>query len=367
VVSSSLVEVLFVLELQQLEKIIIFLYKEKMIPPKVITTTTASTGGNDMLSGNKITAKKCSAPPIKTRFRPRDDDGGGEVGGSEVSEGHKDISQRSSAPLPTIPRPSYPQQQGPSRPVLKQNRVTPQRCRSMNNARDITRPERPRRSQQRPPPQRSLRSILKQDSNSSMSSMMSSSSRDSTDSRVKPGRATSFNGVFRDGRGPTTSTSGIKARRRNRVSFDDMIYIRKVPPVSELTQHPERLWFQAHELEHLTGSSLELVDRVEAAKGSTMTEEGKKLCLRGLEGWLMDRSIERAVRKKGAWSSVLGEQSAQMEQGTFDDKAVRNAYTKRSFKCRMEAARRAQQDAKDVEAYLKTTRQYCRRAGMISS
>jgi hypothetical protein len=338
------------------------------MPPKMITTT-ASTGGNGMLiSGNKIAARKCSAPPRKTRFHrstgPLDDDGGGEGGGSGVSEGPK----RSSAPLPSIPRPSYPQE-GPSRPVLKQNRVTPQRCQSMNNAKDNsgTRPERVRRSQ-RPPQQRSLRSILKQDSNSSMSSMMSSGSRESTDSRVKPGRATSFNGVFRDGRGvgPTTS-AGIKARRRNRVSFDDMVYIRKVPPVSELTQHPERLWFQAHELEHLTGSSLELVDRVEAAKGSTMTEEGKKLCLRGLEGWLMDRSIERAVRKKGAWSSVLGEQSAQMEQGTFDDKAVRNAYTKRSFKCRMEAARRAQQDAKDVEAYMKATRQYCRRAGMISS
>jgi hypothetical protein len=150
-------------------------------------------------------------------------------------------------------------------------------------------------------------------------------------------------------------------KRRTSIAFKETVKVKKVTPVSELTDQPEALWFQDEEYNRMRQKSFALVDRVDNGK---VPGGDKKYCVRGLEKLMAKNRDGVRQRRFDAWDSVLNEQDLQRQHGNFDDDYMGNICKLSTVKSQHEAVERAQQDATEIENYLMNTRKICRRLSM---
>jgi hypothetical protein len=171
----------------------------------------------------------------------------------------------------------------------------------------------------------------------------------------QPRRASIHLGAERDVILPIT---GERVRRRSSITFDEIVVMQPVVPVSELTKNPKALWFQDEDVMNRREKARNLVQAVESGVAADL---GMKPCMRGLEGFMGNHLLYKTALRHDGWDSVLGEQDNQIQTRTFDEEAVASVYHRASVIGHHMAAERAQQDAKDVESYLQSTRRMCRR------
>lgn len=148
-------------------------------------------------------------------------------------------------------------------------------------------------------------------------------------------------------------------KKKLSISFDSKVKVKSVAPISSMTENSDALWFQDDEYDRMKQKSFEIVDRVELG----MTG-GKKYCTRGLEKLMQKNQEASMIKKYDAWDAVMNEQFSQRESGTFDDQNIANALMFTTLNSQREANLRAQQDAEDIEKYVRTTRQRIRRMSM---
>jgi hypothetical protein len=151
--------------------------------------------------------------------------------------------------------------------------------------------------------------------------------------------------------------TGETVIRRTCVYFNEKVKIKNVPPVWSLVENPERLWFQEKDYRKIQKTCWNLAEMAE----SGLIEEGKNICLRGLELMTVIESNEAIARRFDACDAVFDEQDAQVDRRLFDEKAIANSYRLVTIASRFEAEKRAQKDEKDVKSYLKRARQTANR------
>ena len=148
-------------------------------------------------------------------------------------------------------------------------------------------------------------------------------------------------------------------RRRTSIKFDESVRVKQVAAARKLTADPEKLWFQKEEFQAIRRRSLDLVHKVES--GQT---DGKRYCIRGLEKLMKNRRRQSMEHKYNAWDSVLDEQDVQRGSGTWDEEYMANMYSDVTSQPKEEAAVQGQKDHTDIENYMKSTRNLCRRLSM---
>ncbi len=146
-----------------------------------------------------------------------------------------------------------------------------------------------------------------------------------------------------------------RARRRTSITFDESATeIKEVPPVTELTDKPEELWFQKEEY-NLIREKASLLTSIACSSRDDMEQlERKKLCLRGLESHINAAYVEQ--EQMLAWKSVFFEQYHQRKQGDFDDEVVAQLYEMASMPSRVRALDRAQGDYQEAEKHTRGAR-----------
>ena len=148
-------------------------------------------------------------------------------------------------------------------------------------------------------------------------------------------------------------------RRRRSITFNNEVTVKKVEPARSLTPDPEGLWFQDDEYDMIKEKTVALIHRASVNGDS---ENGRKLCTRGLEKWMTPERTE--VKKRQAWDNVLNEQYLQQQDGEYDEETLATMYKFSTTRSQVEASKRAQKDAKEIESYLASTRRYARRMSM---
>jgi hypothetical protein len=144
--------------------------------------------------------------------------------------------------------------------------------------------------------------------------------------------------------------------RRTSISFSEKTQIKKVTSASNLAEDPEDLWFQADDYKKMKNSVFDLVEKVE--KGET---DGKRYCIRGLEGLMKAKSGERKEKIYKARDSVMHMQQYQREGAEFDEESMSRVYKRSTLDSQAIATGRAALDAAEIENYQKSTRSMCRR------
>lgn len=74
----------------------------------------------------------------------------------------------------------------------------------------------------------------------------------------------------------------------------------------------------------------------------------------------MDRR-DSANHQEEAYASVMDEQRVQQSQGRYNEDYIQDIYQFYSIDAQVKAAEIAEDDAKNVENYLRVTRRMCRR------
>ena len=152
-----------------------------------------------------------------------------------------------------------------------------------------------------------------------------------------------------------------RVKRRTSISFDEQVKVRQVEKVSDLTEEPEKLWFQDDEYSRMREKSFKLVEMVEK-HGMEAFKGGKVPCIRGLERYIGNARTKSSENKENCWDAVLWEQHYQREDGDkFDDEKMALSCMKNSERSKIEAAQRAAMDQQEIEQYTKSTRRACRR------
>jgi hypothetical protein len=149
-------------------------------------------------------------------------------------------------------------------------------------------------------------------------------------------------------------------QRRRSITFNKKVAVKNVETSRSLAPHPQCLWFQDEEYEMIKKKTLAVIHR--ASMTSESAECSKKLCTRGLEKWMCPERTE--VKKRQAWDNVLNEQYLQQQDGEYDEEQLATMYKLSTTRSQVEAAKRAQSDAQEIESYLASTRKYHRRMSM---
>jgi Arc/MetJ family transcription regulator len=156
---------------------------------------------------------------------------------------------------------------------------------------------------------------------------------------------------------PDGTEEGKRVTRRTSISFNGTAHVRRVAPAKELTDEPEKLWFQEADYKVMRQKVHAIVDTVES--GTDLG--GKKLCVRGLERYIGSSKEIVSGRRDKAWDSVLDEQNLQRCKGEFDEDHIANAYKYSTMDTQHEANQRAVQDAVEAELYTRKARRAHRR------
>merc|ERR1719359_1583831 len=114
-----------------------------------------------------------------------------------------------------------------------------------------------------------------------------------------------------------------------------------------LASQPTELWFQNDEYAKIKRKTRALLDKVDRETGLV---NGKKYCIRGLEGY-MQPSHQREATRYSAWDSVLLEQEMQRSKNKFCDESMSKLYKQTTTRSILEAARRANLDAEEVASF----------------
>jgi len=140
-------------------------------------------------------------------------------------------------------------------------------------------------------------------------------------------------------------------RRRTSVAFDEKTRVMVVPPIRELTDKPESLWFQDSEYALIWHKADILT---EMACSSTKNATARRLCLRGLEP-----SINREFvleEQHLAWKSVFLEQYQQRVEGDYNEELIAQIYEFASTPSRARALQRAQEDLTEAQKHTRGMR-----------
>jgi hypothetical protein len=156
-------------------------------------------------------------------------------------------------------------------------------------------------------------------------------------------------------------------RRRRSISFDEGVRVREIHPIESFTDKPESLWLQDEEIAYIRQQISSLVkNKIRYAETSDNKDSSLKggaddgeCCTRGLERML--KPEQTRVKKFQAWDTVMNEQYLQRDDGKFDHESLAVMYGHVTRRSQREAQRRASKDAEDIESYLSSTRQMCRR------
>jgi hypothetical protein len=157
-------------------------------------------------------------------------------------------------------------------------------------------------------------------------------------------------------------------QRRRSITFEETVDITRITPASTLAD-PKALWLQDTEYAFIETKILTLLDAAnsDAAnvdENGNIVINGKKIESRGLEQHLNPEMTQ--LTKQRAVASVIYEQHLQRQVGEDDTDTLANLYKFSAVRSQREAAHRAEQDAKEAEEYLMSTRKMFahRRASM---
>ena len=107
-------------------------------------------------------------------------------------------------------------------------------------------------------------------------------------------------------------------------------------------------WYDDEEMDRITQRCFRVLQRMECGG----TKNGKKHCIRGLEGHGAVASISKKKNRSTAAAAVLDEQARQWYKETMDVQAISDAYKRTAASCQMWACVVGNRDQQAVEAYL---------------
>eukprot|EP00934_Nitzschia_sp_Nitz4_P005066 Nitzschia sp. Nitz4//scaffold85_size83877//83224//83820//NITZ4_005245-RA/size83877-processed-gene-0.146-mRNA-1//-1//CDS//3329559185//5056//frame0 len=156
------------------------------------------------------------------------------------------------------------------------------------------------------------------------------------------------------------SSTGKRQRQcqhqRRSISFDERVRVRQIAAVSDLTRHPEKLWFQPHEFQAIKKRVRRVVADIQSGNKN---DDYESHCTRGLERLMNMR--ESQAKKFMAMDSLLDAQDMQRDFGEVDDETLALISRRATAESRKEAEARALEDAAASQQYLEDTRRQCRR------
>jgi hypothetical protein len=137
-----------------------------------------------------------------------------------------------------------------------------------------------------------------------------------------------------------------RTRRRASIKFADYDAVHEVEPVKNLAAQKADLWYDPQEIREINEHNRYMVD---VAKSGEIKD--RKLCIRGLESFLVP-SKERRAQQKKIWDSVMMIQDHQRHHGIVDDEIMSKVCRKFTRDDSEIAATRANEDARDTIKYL---------------
>jgi hypothetical protein len=158
---------------------------------------------------------------------------------------------------------------------------------------------------------------------------------------------------------------GGPIRRRRSITFNEGVMVRKVLPTKSLTKNPDKLWFQPDEMERIQREVWDAIDKSASPPKSSSgddDDEEEESCTRGLERIMSPGNVK--FKRRMSRECVLQEQNMQREEGMYDDEQLAAIYKCSTIRSEREATRRAREDAKEAERYLKSARRMHRRSSM---
>jgi hypothetical protein len=151
-----------------------------------------------------------------------------------------------------------------------------------------------------------------------------------------------------------------RVSRRTSLSFSETATVKHIESAKDLAGGVDDLWFQKNEMAAIRKKVTALVVKTEHGQAR---DKGKRYCMRGLERY-MDPDTTTFERNQ-ALDSVLNEQYLQQREGVVEENHMANLYKSSVRRSQTEANKRADEDAKEIEAYLSSTRRMmCRRMSM---
>jgi hypothetical protein len=137
-----------------------------------------------------------------------------------------------------------------------------------------------------------------------------------------------------------------RTKRRASIKFADYDAVLEVEPVKNLASQKADLWYDSKEMREINDHNRYMVD---VAKSGEIKD--RKLCIRGLESFLVP-SKERRAQQKKIWDSVMMIQDHQWQHGIVDDEIMSKVCRKFTRDDSEIAATRANEDARDTIKYL---------------
>lgn len=123
-----------------------------------------------------------------------------------------------------------------------------------------------------------------------------------------------------------------------------------IPHLDEFTdEEVADIWFAPDEYADMKNEYKETVFLIEMGKA---LDEAEHHTARGLEYRTQEGAWARYENKRDAYNAVLDEQDNQWKEDCDDEEALRRVYLEHSTKCAANAAKLAQEDAREAQAIL---------------
>jgi len=165
-----------------------------------------------------------------------------------------------------------------------------------------------------------------------------------------------------------TLPTGKETKKRTSISFADedteLNQIREAKPVSNMAGvDPNRLWFQKEEYNFIKREIVRIIKASKKTENKAGEGERRKggweICTRGLESIMYGNSTKEA--RQEANMSVIEEYLMQKSRGEYNDDTIRQIYTFYTIDSQVNAKYKADLDRKEIQDYLKDTRNMWRR------
>ena len=122
--------------------------------------------------------------------------------------------------------------------------------------------------------------------------------------------------------------------------------INHIEKVTDMHGSKDELWFQPSEFKSMSQRAYR--EAIKAKRGDMRAD------IRGLESLVHGERTDKRVCK--ALDTVLGVQDIQFHNHRFDESQIADRYTLSAVDSKIDARMRARRDAREVEDYLKDTR-----------
>jgi hypothetical protein len=154
--------------------------------------------------------------------------------------------------------------------------------------------------------------------------------------------------------------------RRRSIFFHGDVVVHQVTPASSLAGSTDALWINDDEYDEIKDRVLEIVETVHVARrgargrkatttpSTPSSSSSSKYCSRGLEKLLSPEIVQ--LKKMQAVECVMQEQFLQRKMGDYNEEVLAKIYKYSTMRSRLEACKRAGEDAKEAEEYLRPYR-----------